>query len=168
MDLLQSFEPIIGSDPRIMILGSMPGVASLDAQQYYAHPRNAFWPIVGELFGVEWSEDYAQRVIQFQRLPLVLWDVLRNCQRAGSLDADIEAHNLVANDIARVLRDYPAVSVIAFNGATAHLLFRRHVLHRLDQGCQPALLRLPSTSPANARLDLAAKLDRWRVLLDHL
>jgi hypoxanthine-DNA glycosylase len=168
MPVLQSFKPIVGSHPRVMILGSMPGVASLDAQQYYAHPRNAFWPIMAELFDVEWSGDYAQRVVQFQRLPLVLWDVLHNCQRKGSLDADIETHNLVPNDIVQMLQDYPAISLIAFNGATAQQLFRRHVLPRLAQARELELLRLPSTSPANARLDLAAKLDQWRVLLHYL
>jgi len=91
MSRVQSFAPIIGRQPRVVILGSMPGVASLEALQYYAHPRNAFWPILGELFGIDPTAEYEARIRELEKLPVILWDTLQACHRPGSLDSDIDA-----------------------------------------------------------------------------
>jgi TDG/mug DNA glycosylase family protein len=119
---------------------------------------------MGELFGVEWSQDYTQRIIQFRQLPLVLWDVLQSCHRSGSLDGNIENQNLVPNDIGRVLNLYPAINTLVFNGAAAHQLFRRHVISQLDSADGLRLLRLPSTSPAHAAVNRQQKLQHWAVI----
>lgn len=164
MSLVQSFEPLIGTHPRVLILGSMPGVESLNKQQYYAHPRNAFWPIMAELFDQQWAEDYAQRIEQMKRLPLILWDVLRACERQGSLDSSISAHQQEANAIADLLQLNKSVRLIAFNGQAAQKLFAQHVLNEIENLDRFKLIRLPSTSPAHASKDLQQKLLEWSVI----
>ncbi len=167
MASVSSFPPVIGLHPRIIILGSMPGIASLEATQYYAHPRNAFWPIMAKLFDIDHQLDYAARIKPLRGLPLILWDTLAQCYRPGSLDSDISAGSVKANDIAGLLEEYPGIRAIAFNGAASENYFRRLVLPGLSENALPDLLRLPSTSPANAGLDLAGKTSRWRDLLDY-
>ena len=103
MSRVESFAPVVGTQPRILILGSMPGVASLEAVQYYAHPRNAFWPIIGELFSIDATASYPERIRQLQQKPLALWDTLRQCERPGSLDADIRRDSVAPNDIPTLL-----------------------------------------------------------------
>ena len=164
MPVVESFAPIIGKNPKVLILGSMPGVQSLEAQQYYAHPRNAFWPIMAQLFNVEWSEVYAERVSLLQTLPVILWDVLKSCQREGSLDSDIAGHSVEANAIDRLLADHASVKLIAFNGATSEKFFRKHVLNLLADIEGFDLLRLPSTSPAHASMNQQQKLNAWRAI----
>ena len=164
MSLIQSFDPLIGKLPRVLILGSMPGVISLNQQQYYAHPRNQFWPIMSELLGIRWEHDYSKRIAQLKTQPLILWDVLRACQRAGSLDSAIAANDLIANDISGLLNSYPDISTIAFNGAAAEKYFRRLVQPHLAAGKQLKLVRLPSTSPANAAKSFQQKLLEWRLI----
>lgn len=164
MSLLHSFEPVIGRHPRVLILGSMPGVKSLQDQQYYAHPRNAFWPIMGSVFSVQWPSDYAERVAQLKQMPIILWDVLQSCVREGSLDANIRADQLQANAIPELLQDYPSVRLIALNGNAAHNLFKRHVVGQISQPEQYILLRLPSTSPAYAGKSIEQKLAEWSTI----
>jgi double-stranded uracil-DNA glycosylase len=164
MSQVQSFAPLIGTQPRVLILGSMPGVKSLQDQQYYAHPRNAFWPILGELFSVQWSHDYQQKINQIQQLPLILWDVLQSCQREGSLDSDIKSDQLQGNSIDQLLLSYPTLSFIAFNGGTAEKLFRKLILPRIDNAEPYTMLRLPSTSPAHASKSFQQKLSEWSVI----
>jgi len=165
---VQSFAPVIGKRPRILILGSMPGIASLEAVQYYAHPRNAFWPIMAELFDFDANAGYAQRIAQIRQRPLVLWDTLKRCHRPGSLDAAIARDSAQANDIPGLLQDYPGIGLVACNGATAATYFRRLVLPELPRAGAIELLQLPSTSPANAGMSYAQKLDAWRRLRDFL
>ena len=167
MPVVQSFDPVIGTNPRVLILGSMPGVASLEAQQYYAHPRNGFWPIMARLFDVEWVEDYAARIEQLSQLPVILWDVLRSCRREGSLDADICSSEFEPNAIGRLLDHYDSLRLIAFNGATAEKFFRQQVAPSIPNLQRFELLRLPSTSPAHASLNLAQKLELWRVIVSY-
>lgn len=167
MAQVSSFPPVIGSNPRIIILGSMPGIASLEAVQYYAHPRNAFWPIMAELFDFDHEVDYRSRIDQVRALPVILWDTLASCYRPGSLDSEISADSVESNDIASLLSQYPKIRLIAFNGATSEKYFRRLVLPQLNAETLPRLIRMPSTSPANAGMNLASKTDRWRVLLDY-
>lgn len=161
---LHSFAPLAGADARVLVLGSMPGAASLRAQQYYAHPRNGFWPLMAALLGETLAPDYAGRTALLLRHRIALWDVLATCERPGSLDAAIVPGSEVPNDIAGLLQRHPGIARIGFNGAAAQRLFQRHVQHRLPQ--RPvALLRLPSTSPAHAAMGWDAKLGAWRALL---
>ena len=166
MTQVRSFAPIIGTDPRIVILGSMPGVASLEAVQYYAHPRNAFWPIMGELFDIDPAADYESRIAALERLPIILWDSLQACQRPGSLDAAIVDASAVANDFPWLLREYPDIRAIFCNGATSEKYFHKLALPRLPDPPGFELIRMPSTSPANAGMRFEQKLEAWRRLLD--
>jgi double-stranded uracil-DNA glycosylase len=142
----------------------MPGVKSLQQQQYYAHPRNAFWPIMEQLFGIDSSANYHQRIRQLRKQPLILWDVLQHCQRQGSLDADIRSETLKANPIERMLRDYATLRLVAFNGASAEKYFVRLVKPLIAHADALTLLRLPSTSPAHASKSFEQKLLEWSVI----
>ncbi|MCO7642733.1 DNA-deoxyinosine glycosylase [Pseudomonas sp. S 311-6] len=161
----EGFPPIAAPGARILVLGSMPGQQSLRAQAYYAHPRNAFWPIMGQLLGFAPDAPYAQRAAMLQQHGIALWDVLQSCVRPGSLDADIDRRSLVCNDFPAFLATYPGITRICCNGAAAHELFRRHALPALGPEHPYELLRLPSTSPAHAGMTQAAKLDAWRAVL---
>lgn len=160
------FPPIAGNDARILILGSMPGQASLEAHQYYAHPRNLFWPIMGELVGAHPALDYPERAQILIANGIALWDVLKSCTRPGSLDANIDKSSMVANDFKAFFAAHPQIKRVFFNGATAEHGFRRHVLPTLSiEGL--AFRRLPSTSPAHAALSYQQKLESWwRVVAD--
>ena len=164
---LRGFPPQARADARVLILGSMPGSASLRAAEYYAHPHNAFWRIMGALFGTPADAAYAARIRALIAHRVALWDVLAACRRPGSLDARIDPGSIVVNDFASFLRHHAHVQVVYFNGATAERLYRRHVLPRLDQPMRALPgVRLPSTSPAHAARSFAAKLAAWSVLLD--
>jgi len=165
---VQSFEPILGSAPRIIILGSMPGVASLEAVQYYAHPRNAFWPIMGQLFDFDHEVDYATRIREIRKLPVILWDSLQSCRRPGSLDSSIDVASARANDFPTLLQRFPEIRAVFFNGATSEKYFRRLALPQLQAAEHIQLLRLPSTSPANAGMSFEQKLAAWRQILAYL
>jgi hypoxanthine-DNA glycosylase len=162
---LNGFAPISDRQATLLILGSMPGIASLAAHQYYAHPRNAFWPVMEGLWGISAAAPYAQRVRAVKAAGIAIWDVLGSCQRRSSLDSDIDPASILVNDFAGFFRRHPAVQVIAFNGGTAATLFRRHVLAQLPEGYRHLPMhQLPSTSPANARLTLEDKRRAWSVL----
>ena len=156
--------PLARPDARALVLGSRPGEASLCAGEYYAHPRNAFWPIVGALFGFDARAPYALRVAALTAAGVALWDVLAACERPGSLDADIVPASEVPNDIPAFLADHAGITTVFFNGAHAQAAYRRHFGKRLA----PATARLPSTSPAHAARDFAAKLAAWRLLAARL
>ncbi|MBA4741546.1 MAG: DNA-deoxyinosine glycosylase [Azoarcus sp.] len=163
MPRLQAFPPLIAPGAHTLILGSMPGLASLAAHAYYAHPRNAFWPIVGDLLDFDAAAPYAARVAALTAAAYALWDVLGACRREGSLDASIDPASLEVNDFATFLAENTGIERIFFNGGFAERSFRRHVLPL--PGCTPALMGLPSTSPANASLTLADKRAAWRAIL---
>lgn len=158
------FAPLADDQSRILILGSMPGLASLAAGQYYAHPRNAFWPIMARLLRFDPALDYAGRVAALQGAGIALWDVLQSCTRPGSLDADIDPASQVSNDFAGFLAAHPTITALFFNGATAESCFRRAVLPTLPAGAPPGR-RLPSTSPAHAALSVEQKLAAWQIIL---
>lgn len=165
MTELLSFPPIAATDARILILGSMPGEASLQAGQYYAHPRNQFWKLIGELLGFDPHGDYAHRTQALIDAKIALWDVLKSCRRPGSLDANIVAQSVIVNDFAVFFKSHPSITDVFFNGATAEQFFKRHVA---DQAIDKALHyhRLPSTSPAHANLSHEQKREKWRGLLE--
>lgn len=167
--LARSFAPLLGAAPRVLVLGSVPGRASLRAGRYYAHPRNQFWPIMQALLGLDPAADYRQRCAALIEAGVALWDVIAECQRPGSLDARITAASIRANPVAALLQRAPSIGCVACNGRRAHAEFRRHVLPALpDRGAGLELLLLPSTSPAYAALSPAAKLEAWRSLLPWL
>lgn len=157
---------------RVLILGSMPGVASLQAGEYYAHPRNAFWRIMGDIAGATPELPYAQRLQLLRAHGIALWDVLQSCERPGSLDADIVPDSMRANDFAGLFASHRQLRRIIFNGAAADQCFHRHVLPGLiardiisAQDAQLMLWRLPSTSPAHAGMPYTQKLALWREAL---
>ncbi|MFN7055020.1 DNA-deoxyinosine glycosylase [Hyphomonas sp.] len=155
---VESFPPIAAPDAEILILGSMPGAASLAAGQYYAHPRNAFWPVMGALFGAGPELAYAQRVRALIAARVAVWDVLSACVRPGSLDADITEE--APNDFAAFFAAHPRIRRIGLNGGKAAAVFRRHGAAHMPAGAGMAVL--PSTSPAHAALSLQAKQAAWR------
>jgi hypoxanthine-DNA glycosylase len=156
------FPPIAAPDARVLVLGSMPSVASLGKQQYYGHPQNAFWPIMGRLFGAGPELRYEDRMRILRERRVAVWDVLRQCHREGSLDTAIRAETEMPNDFARFFQEHPQITRVFFNGQKAETAFRRHVLRQL--ACLDRELkfsRLPSTSPAHAGRSLAQKLAAW-------
>jgi TDG/mug DNA glycosylase family protein len=162
---VHSFAPVARSDARVLVLGSMPGKASLQAQQYYAHPRNAFWPIMSSITGVDAEAGYAQRLKGLQDAGIALWDVLHSCTRNSSLDSDIIEDSIVPNDFAGFLRRHRQITTVFFNGGKAADAFRRYVLAGLgESGTRLLYQRLPSTSPAHAALDLARKREHWQAV----
>lgn len=165
MTHIHSFVPISGPNPRLLVLGSMPGKASLAAGEYYAHPRNAFWEILAELYGFDPGADYADRCQVLISQGVAVWDVLKTCTRSSSLDSDIVESSIVANDLPGFLLQHASIERIFFNGAKAEQIFLRHILPRLDDS-HSALprMRLPSTSPANASVSLTQKHKAWSVL----
>lgn len=157
-----SFAPVFAADARVLVVGSMPGRRSLAAQQYYAHPRNAFWPIVGGCLGFAPALPYAERLRWLGAAGIALWDVLASCERPGSLDADVRLADATTNDFAWLFAQCPRLLHVLCNGALAHTQFVRRVVPQLDANRTPTVHRLPSTSPAHAGLSAAAKLAAWR------
>ena len=164
MARVQCFPPVAGAGARRLVLGSMPGKASLEAARYYAHERNAFWRIMGDLVGAGPDLPYPLRLERLKAAGIALWDVMASCERKGSLDADIVGESIEVNDFPGFLADHPEVNRIFFNGAAAEASFRRWVLPRLPAPV-PRLLRLPSTSPAHAARSYADKLAAWSAIL---
>ena len=164
--LLQGLPPVAAPDAERLVLGSMPGTESLRLRQYYAHPRNHFWPIAGELFGASPALPYDERLDALRGAKVAVWDVLGACRRPGSLDSAIDPDSVRVNDFAGFFAAHPHVRLVAFNGAYAEAMFRTRV--QLGPTPPPAhvdLVRLPSTSPANASVPYVEKLARWAAAL---
>lgn len=154
--------PSVDRRSEILILGSMPGAASLAAQEYYAHPSNRFWPLMAHLLGEpEVPVEYPRRLEMLLRHQVALWDAIDTCEREGSLDSDIR--NAKANDFTAFLKKWPAIRTIGLNGGKAYATFAKANKPLLSR---PGLrvLKLPSTSPANARWRMDDLLDAWRIL----
>lgn len=165
---VRGFPPVADRNARLLILGSMPGIASLEAHQYYAHPRNAFWPIVESLWQVPRELEYSGRAAALCDAGVAVWDVLAQCRRRTSLDSDIDAASIVVNDFRGFFRTHPGIRVIGFNGGTAATLYRRYVLSALPGKLRGiTTLQLPSTSPAHAGRTLQQKLAIWRQLRNY-
>lgn len=163
--MLQGFPPLARADARILILGSMPGDASLQAAAYYAHPRNAFWTIMGAACGATPDLPYAERVARLQAAGIALWDVVGRCRRQGSLDAAIKADSVEVNDFLAFFRVRRSIGQIFFNGTAARDLFQRHVRPQLAGLPVLPMHCLPSTSPANAACRPAEKTAIWLAAL---
>lgn len=157
VERLQGLAPRVSASTRLLLLGSFPGVASLQAQRYYGHPRNQFWRLVGEALGLPLAEaDYETRLALLDRHHVGLWDVITETEREGSLDSSIRDPR--ASDLRALLAGLPSLRTIAFNGGTAHRIGLRHLG---DTAGRYRILALPSSSPAYT-LAYAAKLDAWR------
>lgn len=166
MERIFSFPPLAKPGARVLILGSMPGVASLRAQQYYAHPHNQFWPIMGRILGFDPQTAYEIRCEVLVSSGLAIWDVLQSCVRPGSLDGDIDRSSIVANDFSAFFRSQPNLQKVLFNGSAAENLFHRRVLREQNIPTAIQTQRLPSTSPAHAGMRIAEKQASWRNALD--
>ncbi|HET6725661.1 MAG TPA: DNA-deoxyinosine glycosylase [Gammaproteobacteria bacterium] len=167
--IVESFDCSANRLARVLILGSMPGIESLRRRQYYAHPRNSFWPIMGMLFGAGRDIPYARRLARLRRHRVALWDVAGRCFRPGSLDSSIAGDSVVANDFAALFERSPRIHSVFFNGKTAAALYERLVRPALPERFRSLdYVVLPSTSPANAALTQAQKLEQWRVVAEAL
>ena len=169
VELSVGFPPIADEAARVLVLGSLPGRKSLEMREYYAQPYNAFWRIMGELFGAGSSLAYPERLVRLRAHGVAVWDVLQAGEREGSLDSAIVPASIVVNDFNGFLERHRQVRSICFNGNTAALLFKRKVLPGLASEWA-ALERhsLPSTSPAYASLSFEQKLERWAAVLGAL
>lgn len=167
MTLLRSMPPIVPKRPRLLILGSMPGQVSLNAQQYYANPTNAFWFIMGGIFGFSLTLAYEQRVSELKRNDVALWDVLKHCERRGSGDSEIRKGSEIPNDIAELLSAHPTIEAVFCNGRKSEEMYRRLVEPSVEgAGLKSASATyLPSTSAANAQLSKERKLELWRAAI---
>jgi len=161
-----SFPPVARKDARVLILGSLPGQASLKAQQYYAQPQNAFWPLMGALFGAGRDLPYSERLLRLQENRLALWDVCASACRPGSLDSNIVHASVAPNDFAALYRRCPNIMLVCFNGATAARLYHKLVAPTLI--AEIPTIRLPSTSPAHAGRSFAQKRAAWAAALHSL
>lgn len=159
-DFCQGFAPSVDKDCRVLVLGSMPSVRSLAAQQYYAHPQNRFWPLMTKLLTGDAvpSPDYQARLQMLLLHHIALWDAIATCERQGSLDTAI--HAVVGNDFVQFLGQYPHIKTILCNGTKSYQCFCRYnkaLLERPDL----TIKQMPSTSPANARWRLPMLLEAW-------
>lgn len=163
--VLESFPPCVDIDARILILGSMPGRASLEAQRYYAHPRNQFWWIMSELLkgsmvDVSMPEDYPERLAWLRSHQIGLWDVLKFCERDGSLDSNIKVATEVANPLPELIETLRSLQLVIFNGKKAEQAFKRYCADSVINR-RVKFVCLPSSSPANAATSKECKLEQW-------
>lgn len=165
VDLLTGFDCVADEHAEVLILGSMPGVASLQQQEYYAHPRNAFWKIMQALYAIPFDADYSLRLELLKENKIALWDVAHQCVRSGSLDSNIKADSVQVNDFKVLFKHSPNIKRVYFNGGKSAELYKRRVLQ--GDGVTSRVIQytqLPSTSPANARLSLEQKITVWQQL----
>jgi double-stranded uracil-DNA glycosylase len=163
MNDITGFRAESDTTARVLIIGSMPGQRSLNENRYYAHPRNTFWKIMGELFDAGPEHTYLERLAQLRKQRIALWDVLQQCERQGSLDSAIRPDAAVVNDFANFFKRHNKIHSIFFNGKKAYEIYTKHYPddpHRL--------IPLPSTSPANAAISFAEKLECWSVVRDSI
>ena len=163
-----SFPPQVGAGCRVLILGTVPSVRSLELRQSYGHAQNFFWPLMGELFDAGPELAYGERIARLHARGIGIWDVLKACERPGSLDSSIVPESEVPNAIPQLLRRHAQIRAIALNGGKSQQAFRRHIAPQLDAHLRDrvTILALPSTSPANASIPRAEKRRRWSVLLE--
>ena len=158
--------PIVDASTKVLIVGSMPGVQSLEKQQYYGNPRNHFWPIISVLLQVDVPNDYAERIQLIRRHNIGLWDVISHCERKGSLDSAIK--NEVPNDFLTLFQTYPQIECILFNGTKAYDVFRKKVgFHVLGER---KYFKMPSTSPVPGKhiQTFEEKIKSYEILLNYI
>ena len=162
-----SFPPQVGADCRVLVLGTVPSLRSLELRQSYGHAQNLFWTFMGEMFDAGRELPYAERIRRLHARGIGIWDVYRQVERPGSLDSSIVKASEVPNAIPQLLAREPAIRAIALNGSKAAEGFRRHIEPKLGAALRERIdvLALPSTSPANASIPRTAKFAQWRVLL---
>lgn len=163
--VVEGFQLLAGTDTKILILGSIPSVKSIDKQEYYGNPQNVFWRIICTLFNQEDILEYQQRNALLTSKHIALWDVLKFCERQGSLDASIKKETMEANDFVALFAKLPKLAHVFFNGSMAESSFKKAVLP-LVQELYPAIsyLKLPSTSPAYAAMTFEDKLKAWTII----
>ncbi|MBD8081281.1 DNA-deoxyinosine glycosylase [Chryseobacterium caseinilyticum] len=158
---ISSFPPIVDQESKILILGTVPGVKSLEKQEYYGHPQNKFWKIIFNLFREEFTENYVEKIAVLKKNKIALWDVIDTCERKGSLDSEIR--NEEANDIKDLLEKHPNIGVIFCNGGKSF----KNLKKILDKNSEIPIYLLPSTSPLYT-VSFERKLEDWKILTTYL
>ena len=162
MKKCKSFKPSIDEHSTVLILGSMPGVKSLEEQQYYAHPQNRFWKVMASICNEPKLYEFAYdlKLKTLLKNNIALWDTIKSCKREGSLDSDIQ--NETPNDIKGLLKNYPNIKTICLNGNKSYSAFKKYFPDLLEKyNCH----KMPSTSPANARYSLDILIKEWSKVL---
>lgn len=165
MNNCKSFKPSIDNNSKVLILGSMPGVKSLEEQQYYAHPQNRFWKVMASICNEPRLHefDYDLKLKTLLNNNIALWDTIKSCKREGSLDSDIQ--NETPNDIKSLLKKYPNIKTICLNGNKSYSAFKKYFPNLLEKyNCH----KMPSTSPANTRYSLDKLKEEWRMHIKRL
>jgi len=160
---VKSFKPIINADSKLLILGSMPGVESLQKQQYYANKRNQFWQIIFSLFDVPLCEKYEEKIEFLKRNRIALWDVIESCYREGSLDSNIKEERV--NDFSLLFAMYPNIKYVIFNGGKAYVSFKKYV--GFEQYDDMTFIKISSTSPAHT-ISFDDKKNQWNIIREYL
>ncbi|KIC01059.1 DNA glycosylase [Flavobacterium sp. JRM] len=155
-----SFDPISSPNASVLILGTMPGIKSLELGQYYGHKQNNFWKILFTVFNEDFIDVYEAKKEILIKNNIALWDVLKYCDRVGSLDSAIK--NEITNDFDTFLKQHPDIKTILFNGQKAAAFFKKYIKVSDDY----KLITLPSTSPANAGKSFDSKLNEWKIILE--
>jgi len=161
MNRINSFPPIVDEHSQILILGSVPGVKSLQMEQYYAHPQNQFWKILFHLFDEAFSLDYQERINLLKEKKIALWDVIESCERKGSLDTEIK--NEIDNNIPQLIKNHPNIKIIFCNGQKSY----KNLIKILGKNFKIPIMVLPSTSPLHT-VKYEEKLGSWKVIKDYL
>lgn len=166
MEKIKSFAPVTGKEPRVLILGSVPSVKSLDKQEYYGNPRNHFWSILAELFQREAFQHYDEKVKFIIEHHLALWDSVQACERVGSLDMNIQTE--LPNDILKFLKAYPTIKLIVCNGTKSYQVLKKYFGEELIN--QVKVIKVPSSSPIPGKYNknFSEKVVAWRELLAYL
>jgi len=166
MDRSSGFPPIVGDGAKVLVLGSLPSRKSIEASEYYAHPKNAFWRIMGSFFGAGLEVSYKERTVSLKSNGIAVWDVLSSSVRPGSMDSDIDIATAKPNNFSSFFKCNADIGLVCFNGKKAAWMFEDLILKRhpeLRQGL--TLETLPSTSPAYASMSFEEKLAKWSIVL---
>ena len=157
----ESFFPVVGKNPKILILGTIPGRKSLEMQEYYSHPRNIFWKIIFNLLKVTEKNTYSEKIELVKEKQIALWDVCYSCTREGSLDSNIKDET--PNQIPDFLQKYRTVEIVIFNGQKAREKYLKYFdyIEGLEYHC------LPSTSPANTSMNFQEKIVKWNRAINY-
>lgn len=154
--MIEGFAPLVGAEPKYLILGSAPSVISLKHQEYYGNKQNGFWDILASIYSVPKFENYHTKENFILNHNIILWDVVKTCNRKGSLDSDIK--NVVSNELVEIIDNSPTLKYVMFNGQKAQKLYHKYVNYYPEH---LSFTVLPSSSPAYT-LKLAEKIKIWK------